>query len=484
MGGIKLSLIKITVIVLTLLLILAVAGGLYALFLLKRSLKQLRMLALARRRAEEELKRLSHYDTSTKLPNRVLFQDHLNFELSHAKTPPKLIAVMIFSLSDLREIVLAYGAESAEKLVISAADRIRNSINPGSQVGRISESEFAVLDISLSIPAQVVGLVSRIFENLKNPYHIDNTEILSNVCCGISLYPNDGKDFETLMQCATLAVQNSTKNRSMYEFYQEGMNRKVQAQRNLVVDLHYAIENKQFTLYFQPQMNLETNKCIGCETLIRWFHPIRGTVPPFVFITAAEEAGIVNAIDEWVLFDACRQGNAWLQAGLKSIKIAVNISGNHFADSALVHKIKACLEKTGFPPENLEIEITESALMMDVQKGLYVMKEICALGVHLALDDFGTGYSSLGYLKNFPVKKIKIDKSFIDNIGKEESADAIVKGIIELGHSLGLKVLAEGGETEMQINILKGYGCDVVQGYYFSKPLPVGEFEQFLKNNS
>lgn len=436
--------------------------------------------------AQEQVKTLAYYDQITHLPNQRLFQDHLAFEIQHASHLPKLIVVILISVNDFKEISATYNAEVGYQFLQELAKRLNNMLREGAILARHGENEFSILEAEFNYISEIVSYVYALKEALSAPFLRGKdlalmTAIFSGFSFGVAVFPNDSDNYNSLMTCAASALQTCIKNRSDYEFYQEGVNRQVQAQRSLLIDLQEAVKNRHFTLAFQPQIDIQTNKVIGAEVLIRWFHPVRGNVPPYVFIPAAEEAGLIPQIDEWVFETACRHAKIWQEKNIK-IKLAINISAVQFSHPKLVEKIKETLEKTNVSPSLLEIEITETAVMLEVQKAIQTMKAIKQLGLSLAIDDFGTGYSSLGYLRHFPVDKLKIEGSFISDIANVESAASLTKGIIDLGHGLKLKVLAEAVETEEQLKFLKHNKCDYVQGYFYSKPLPAEEFEKFLLN--
>jgi EAL domain-containing protein (putative c-di-GMP-specific phosphodiesterase class I) len=316
------------------------------------------------------------------------------------------------------------------------------------------------------------------------PYRIGEHDIFITISVGITFYPNDGETADVLTRNAQLAVNRTSSTRNQFEFFQRGMIDQLQVKRNIITDLHKALENQQFIVYYQPQIHLRSKQMVGCEALIRWNHPQKGFISPFFFMTAAEETHLINPIGEWVLREACQQIITWQKEGRPKMKVAVNVSARQLFQSDIVDVVRRAIRDSKISPEWLELELTESALVQDMDRAIEIMKSFRALGVELALDDFGTGYSSLSYLMQFPVNKIKIDRSFVKIIedNKEENY-AVTKGIIELGHSLNLKVIAEGVETKTQLRYLKEHKCDMIQGFYFAQPQPPDKFAAFFKTD-
>jgi diguanylate cyclase (GGDEF)-like protein len=424
---------------------------------------------------------LGYYDPATQLPNQRLFLDHLSFEMTHSKTPPKMIVVIKLSIKNFKEVLALYGPLFAQNYVQECINRLQKIILTTTVVARTQEDEFSILESEFKYVSEVLNFIYRLRAVLCTQFEYQQQSVMGEIAIGVALHPNDSEKVDELYAFASLALQLSNRNKSDYEFYQPAVNQQVIAQKGLINDLYEAVKAEQFYLVYQPQINIqENNTLIGAEVLIRWDHPTRGQVPPSIFIPLAEEAGFIYKIDEWVLAQACRQSALWQRQGMQ-LKLAVNISADHFNQDAFIPKISKLIFDYGVAPYLLELEITETAVMLEIVKALQHMHEIKSMGLSLALDDFGTGYSSLGYLRQFPVDKLKIEASFIKEMVSNKSDKALTKGIIHLGHDLGLKILAEAVEHEDQLALLKSFGCDMVQGYYFSKPLIKKTFEKFVK---
>lgn len=465
-------------------LFLGVIGYLYYVKLgLEKKLAHLQLLPNPATQPED----LAFYDFTTQLPNQRLFLDHLSFEIMHSKALPKMIAVIKLSVNNLKEVSALYGEVFSKKYFYELTTRLQKIVFESTIVARTQEDEFSILASEFKYVSEVLNFVYRLRAVLCTSYEYQNQLVIGQIGIGIALYPNDSDKVQELYDFASVALQLCNRTKSDYEFYQQAVNLQVRAQKGLINDLYEAVEAEQFYLVYQPQIDIQNqnqnqNKIIGAEVLIRWEHATRGLIPPNVFIPLAEEAGLIYKIDEWVLEQACRQSAYWQKQGLH-IKLAVNISADHFNQPAFIPKISRLISNFGINPSLLELEITETAVMLEIAKALEHMNELKSMGLSLALDDFGTGYSSLGYLRQFPVDKLKIEASFIKEIVNNKSDSALTKAIIHLGHDLGLKVLAEAVEHKAQLELLKSFGCDMVQGYYFSKPLLSKAFEKYVKDN-
>ncbi len=438
----------------------------------------------ARKQVEKELERRSTTDELTNLPNRIIFEQNMTLEINHAKSSQTKMGMFIIRVDDYFEVINTYNQEMADKLLKVFADRLADFTAGKSTVARLSENEFGVIEPEIHDASAMASYVQSIIEKCTVPYHIGENDIFITLSVGIAFYPTDGETPEVLSRNAQLAVNRTSSTRNQYEFFQRGMIDQLQVKRNIITDLHKALENQQFIVYYQPQILLKNNQMVGCEALIRWNHPQKGFISPFFFMTAAEETHLISPIGEWVLREACQQIVKWQKEGHTHLKVAVNVSARQLFQGDIVDVVRRAIRDTKISPEWLELELTESALVQDMDRAIETMKAFRALGVELALDDFGTGYSSLSYLMQFPVNKIKIDRSFVKIIedSKEENY-AVTKGIIELGHSLNLKVIAEGVETKTQLRYLKEHKCDMIQGFYFSQPQPPNKFEEFFKKD-
>ena len=426
---------------------------------------------------------LVFYDAITQLPNQRLFLDHLSFEIIHSKAPPKMIVVIKLSVDNLNEVSALYGHEFSFQYFNELSLRLKKIVLDSTIVARTQENEFSILESEFKYFSEVLNFIYRLRAVLCTSYEFQNQTVIGSISIGVALYPNDSLKVEELYDFASIALQLCHRSKSDYEFYQPAVSLQVKAQKGLINDLYEAVQSEQFYLVYQPQIDIQNNnRVIGAEVLIRWEHPTRGLVPPSIFIPVAEEAGLIYKIDEWVLEQSCRQNSLWQKQGL-NIKLAVNISADHFNQSSFIPKVTKLISDFGINPKLLELEITETAVMLEITKALDHMNEIKSMGLSLALDDFGTGYSSLGYLRQFPVDKLKIEASFVKEMVTNKSDSALTKGIIHLGHDLGLKVLAEAVEHKEQLDLLKEFGCDIVQGYYFSKPLQAKAFEKYFKEH-
>lgn len=438
----------------------------------------------ARKQAEKELERRSTTDELTKLPNRFIFDQNMNIEINHAKSSNVKLGVFIIRLDDYFEVINTYGQAVADKFLLIFTDRLTDFSAGKSTIARLSDNEFGVIEPEIRDASAMASYVQSIIEKCTIPYKIEEHDIFITLSVGIAFFPNDGEHADILVRNAQLAVNRTSSTRNQYEFFQRGMIDQLQVKRNIITDLHKALDANQFIVYYQPQILLKSNQMVGCEALIRWNHPQKGFISPFFFMTAAEETHLINPIGEWVLREACHQIIKWQKEGRPTTKVAVNLSARQLFHGDVVDLVRRVIRETKIPPEWLELELTESALVQDMNRAIDIMKGLKALGVELALDDFGTGYSSLSYLMQFPVNKIKIDRSFIKII--EDSTDgnyAVTKGIIELGHSLNLKVIAEGVETKAQLRYLKQHKCDLIQGFYFAQPQPPDKFSEFFKKD-
>lgn len=321
----------------------------------------------------------------------------------------------------------------------------------------------------------------KILDSFSRPFQLGQSEVTVSTSIGISIYPHDGDDATTLLKNSDIAMYNAKmQGRNNFQFFTVEMNKKAMERMQIENELRKALENEEFVLYYQPFVNLNDGKIIGCEALIRWQPPGKGMVAPDVFIPIAEESGLIVEIGEWVINEACRQCMAWQQHGHSDLNVAVNLSARQFIKKNLLGVVKKAISASGVNSKNLELELTESMIMEYAGESIEELHALSALGVQLSIDDFGTGYSSLSYLKKFPLNKLKIDRSFVADLGFDADDAAIVEATIVLGHALNLTVIAEGVETSQQLQFLKNKGCDEMQGYYFSRPVPAEEFEKLL----
>lgn len=429
---------------------------------------------------EDELSKRSLQDDETKLPNRVSFKKSLDQEAIKAKASKVKIGILVVRVDDYSQIVNTYGQETAGYILLEFSHRLTMFTHKMSSIARLSENEFGILEPQMGEASAMASYVQSLIEKCTMPYVVAERDIYINISIGIAFCPNDGDSSETLARNAKLAVHRTSSSRKKFEFFERGMEEQLELRRTITLDLHQAIERNQLQLHYQPQIQINTKKLVGCEALIRWKHPKMGNISPFLFITTAEESNLIEKIGEWTLKEACNQIQKWQAQNISPIKVAVNISAKQVLNSNIVDIVRTIMHETKTTNEWLSLELTESALIQDKEKAIEVLKGFKSLGLELALDDFGTGYSSLSYLVQFPIDKIKIDRSFITIIENEEDEHAVTKGIIDLGHSMKLKIIAEGVETKQQLKFLQKFNCDMIQGYIFGKPLPPEEFSKFF----
>ncbi len=434
-----------------------------------------------RKAAEARIKFLAYHDALTELPNRMLAKDHFEMAASFADRANAKTAFIFLDLDNFKTVNDTLGHSIGDALLKAAAKRLRECVRDTDTLSRQGGDEFLILLTDVRDPEAVTGAVEKILMRLAAPFDIKGQHLSTSISLGIAVYPDDGKDFDTLLKKADTAMyQAKEAGRNTYRFYTEQMN--VDAFENLRMrnGLRQALERTEFVLHYQPQIDLVSGAVIGAEALIRWNHPELGMVPPARFIPVAEESGLIVQIGDWVLLEACRQAVAWREAGLPEMVIAVNVSAVQFKHHNLENSVVQALVDSGLDPACLELELTESILIHDAETVLASVKRLKSLGVKLSIDDFGTGYSSLSYLKRFDVDKLKIDQSFIRDMADDPNDAAIVRAIIQMARSLNLKTIAEGVEDERLLALLRLQHCDEAQGYHFARPMPSDEFVQYI----
>jgi diguanylate cyclase (GGDEF)-like protein/PAS domain S-box-containing protein len=424
---------------------------------------------------------LAQHDSLTDLPNRTLLSDRLTQAIALAHRNGKKLAVLFLDIDRFKHINDSLGHAIGDRLLQSVAQRLLACVRRSDTVSRQGGDEFVILLPEVAHVQDAAAIGDVILLALSTPHHIVKHDLHVTASIGIATYPDDGTDAETLMQNADLAMYHAKDNgRDNYQFFKADMNVRAVERQFVEVALRHAVDQREFVLQYQPQMNLGTGAIIGVEALIRWRHPERGLVPPAHFIPIAEECGVIAAIGRWVLREACCQAQTWQRAGLPPVRVAINISAAELRAKDFVAGVRATLLETGLDPRYLELELTETFLMQDSKSTLGVLLALKAMGVQLALDDFGTGYSSLSYLRRFPIDTLKIDQSFVRDITTDAGDAGIVSAVISMGKSLNMRVVAEGVETQEQLAFLQEQRCPEGQGYHFSRPLVAREFTRLL----
>jgi diguanylate cyclase (GGDEF)-like protein len=424
---------------------------------------------------------VAQHDVLTGLPNRSLLQDRLGQAVAYSVRCDHPVWVMLIDLDRFKFVNDSMGHKAGDVLLMTVAARLRSALRDTDTVARLSGDEFVVILTQHEDQPLSVDIVQRLMDSVAQPVMLGSKEFFVTCSIGVAVYPTDGAPAESLIEHADIAMYRAKKlGRNNFQFYTPAMNEEAMERVRIESALRNALERNEFVLHYQPQVDLASGEIVGMEALIRWQHPEMGMVAPSRFIGVAEDTGLIVPIGAWVMRAACLQNQAWQQAGLGKLRVAVNLSARQFGAANLVEQIRAVLEETGLAPACLEIELTESLFMSDVTLAVELLHSMKALGVNLSIDDFGTGYSSLSYLSRFPIDVLKIDRSFVAAITRDSNDAAIVDSIIALAHNLKLAVIAEGVETEEQLDYLRRHGCDEMQGYYFSRPLPAAEFEQLL----
>lgn len=430
------------------------------------------------RRYRQQLEYQAHHDPLTGLANRGLLRERLHQAIAQAERQQRALALMFIDLDDFKLINDSMGHSVGDELLKLAAHRLRACVREEDTVARLGGDEFVLLLVDQEGDGSVSQAVERLLGSMSQPYRVLGKEFVLTCSVGVALFPNDGRDVETLLKHADAAMYRAKAvGRNAHHFFTEEINTQIAERLAMERDLRRALQNQEFVLHYQPKVALRSGTMIGAEALVRWNHPDKGVIPPVRFIPVAEETGLILPLGDWVLREAARQARAWRDAGLDFNCLSVNLSARQFKQRDLVQQIDDALRASGLPAHCLDLELTESLMMENVEANLQCLQALKTLGMQLSLDDFGTGYSSLSSLRRFPVDRLKIDKSFVRDIARDAGAAAITQAIIRLGQILGLAVTAEGVETEEQLRFLARHGCDEAQGYYFSPPLAADAFE-------
>lgn len=435
------------------------------------------------KKAEQQVEFLAYHDALTGLPNRMLLQDRCNQATAHAERTGTHVALMFLDLDNFKQINDTLGHACGDLLLKEVTARLKDCVRDTDTISRQGGDEFVVVLRDLPDSQAAVPVLDKIMVQMQKPVRIEGSELTTSVSIGVALFPDDGRTFDTLLKKADMAMYRAKEvGRNTYHFFNEEMSTQASEHLALRSGLRRALDNGELELHYQPQVQLGTGRVIGAEALLRWNAPGEGMIMPGRFIAIAEESGLIVPIGEWVIMEACRQASAWRAAGLPDICVAINLSAVQFRRGNVEQTVLRALEATGLPPDCLELELTESIMLQNVEQVLATVRRLKLLGVKLSIDDFGTGYSSLSYLKRFEVDKLKIDQSFIRDLASDPDDAAIVRAVIQMAHSLNLKTIAEGVETDDIRHMLRVFQCDEAQGYLFARPMPAAEFTRFLSS--
>lgn len=437
--------------------------------LLSRSIRY----AIERKQSEQYISHLAHHDALTNLPNRRLLHDRLDQALARARRNKLIVATLFIDLDHFKQINDTLGHPTGDLLLIGVAERLKGCMRESDTIARIGGDEFAMVLPEISRVEASTAFAEQVLSALKSPFVLEGNEVFVSASMGISLYPNDGEEAETLLRKADIAMYRSKQQgRDTYHFYLPAMNFKASERLELSADLRHALERQELLLHYQPLFHLDAGSIVGFEALLRWQHPRLGLVAPDRFIPLAEETGLITAIGEWVLRSACAQARKWHAWGYPSLRVYVNLSKRQLNRSSLSKTVTEVLGQTGLQPQLLELELTERGIMRNPETSIATLRELKEAGVRIAIDDFGTGYSSLSHLKNFPIDTLKIDRSFVRETASQPVNAAIVMAVITMAHGLEMEVTAEGVETAQQLAFLRQHRCDQAQGFLLGYPLP------------
>jgi len=449
---------------------------------LKSANDKLRLDLEERKRVELSIRHMAHHDALTGLPNRTLFRDRLTHAMAQADRYHQRLAVLFLDLDRFKAINDTLGHNVGDQLLKIAAERLRSCVRDCDTVARLGGDEFTVIVDDIMEVQDAAVVAQKILDILSQPFNLHGHEVFISVSIGITLYPTDDESADNLLRNADSAMYRAKEyGRNNYQFYVADMNVKARARLMLESSLRRALDRGEFALYYQPRVDLFSGRVIGAEALLRWRHPEIGLVPPVEFIPILEETGMIIPVGDWVLRQASQQNRAWQEMGLPPIRMAVNLSVRQFIQKDLAESVLRVLEQVGLSPKYMELEITEDLLLEHNQTNIITLTKLRNQGIHISIDDFGTGYSSLSYLKRLPIDTLKIDQSFVRDIDTDPDNKAIASAIIAMASSLHLNVLAEGVETDEQLAFLRAQGCNEIQGFSFSHPLPAEEFERLLR---
>ncbi len=443
-------------------------------------------LAAAMELKDSQIDRAVHYDALTNLPNRLLFLDRLDQEITRAQRDNSMMAVLSIDLDRFKQVNDSFGHPVGDQLLQAVAERLVSLVRACDTVARIADDEFCIVLTGVNNTHAAGEVSQKLLDSfMRNSISINDNVIFITLSIGISVFPVDGLNTMTLLKNADAAMYQAKKEgRNNFQYYAERMNATAWQRLKLETELRQALENEEFVLYYQPKVDMDSGKIIGAEALLRWQSPERGLVAPGEFIPLLEDTGLILPVGEWVLRAACKQARAWQAVGIQDVHIAVNLSTLQFKQPDFAGLVLGILKENGLDPAlgTIELELTESLLMSNAEGAVETLVRLHEAGIQFSIDDFGTGYSSLSYLKRFPISRLKIDQSFVRDLSRDKEDEAIVAAIVALGHSLGLKVIAEGVETAAQHDQLLKKGCNEMQGFLFSRPVPVEEMTYLLQN--
>jgi diguanylate cyclase (GGDEF)-like protein/PAS domain S-box-containing protein len=429
-----------------------------------------------RKAAEQQIEYQAYHDALTGLANRRLFQEHLSLALALAQRREKAVAVLFLDIDHFKVVNDSLGHSVGDDLLQEVARRLKNAVREGDTVARVGGDEFTIVLQELSEPQDAAIVAQKVLRTVAAPMDLNGQRLFVTTSIGITLFPSDGDDAETLLKNADAAMYRAkAEGRNTYQMSTRELSRTTQERMTVESGLHLALEAGEFVLMYQPQIDVETTDVVGIEALLRWRHPQRGIIFPDEFIHVAEERGLILSIGEWVLRQACLDVRRFHERGMPHFRVAVNLSARQFRDPSLGSAVDSALRDSGIPASTLELEITETMAMENVHLTMSTLEQFRRAGVNIAIDDFGTGHSSLSYLKRFPIDALKIDRSFVSDLPDSFEDAAIVSSVIQLANGLGMRVVAEGVETSEQLDFLREAGCREVQGFYFSYPAPIEE---------
>ena len=431
--------------------------------------------------ADERLTHLAYHDALTGLPNQSLFKDRLKQAIALSSRSDQMQAVLIINLDRFKTINESLGYTAGDRMLKAVGQRLTSCVRESDTVARIGADEFAILLMQIQRAPDAANTARAIKNAIEQAFLIDGQELFITSSIGISLYPHDGRDTPTLLKSAGIALERAKEQGGgNYEFYTSGRTSHALKQLLLESQMRPALERGEFIVEYQPQVDTKTFQLVGMEALVRWNHPMLGALQPNDFIPLAEDCGIITQIGDWAMRTACAQAKCWMNAGFAPMRLAVNVSARQFQHASFIPSVRELLKETQVEPALLEFELTEGSIMKEPEKAIEKLNEVRDMGIKIAIDDFGTGYSSLSYLKRFPIDTLKIDKSFVADICTNKDDAAIARAIVMLGHALNVTVIAEGVETAEQLEHLTALGCDVMQGYLFSRPLSTDSFTELL----